>query len=73
MVLGNVEDHGDLLALKRVPPLRTTRPTRQQVSFYTPEKKGRCILTLYLMSDAYLGLDQQYEIHLEVMSDKKPM
>lgn len=26
----------------------------------------RCIYTLYLMSDSYLGLDQQYEIHLNV-------
>lgn len=26
----------------------------------------RCIYTLYLMSDSYLGLDQQYDIHLNV-------
>lgn len=26
----------------------------------------RCIYTLYLMSDCYLGLDQQYDIHLNV-------
>ena len=72
LVLGNVEDDQDLLALKRVPPLRSTRSSRQQVSFYTPEKKGRFILTLYLMSDAYLGLDQQYDIPLEVIKAKKP-
>lgn len=27
----------------------------------------RCIYTLYLMSDSYLGLDQQYDIHLNVI------
>ena len=26
----------------------------------------RCIYTLYLMSDSYLGLDQQYDVHLNV-------
>ena len=26
----------------------------------------RCIYTLYLMSDSYLGLDQQYDLHLNV-------
>ena len=43
MVLGNVEDNGDLLALKRVNTVR--RPTTQQLSFWTPEKPGRMILT----------------------------
>ena len=27
---------------------------------------GRSIFTLYLMSDCYLGLDQQYDIYLNV-------
>lgn len=26
----------------------------------------RCIYTLYLMNDSYLGLDQQYDVHLNV-------
>lgn len=26
----------------------------------------RCVLTLYLLSDSYLGLDQQYDVHLNV-------
>lgn len=28
---------------------------------------GRRIFTLYLMSDSYLGLDQQFDLHLEVI------
>lgn len=31
-----------------------------------PSSGCRCIYTLYLMSDSYLGLDQQYDIHLNV-------
>lgn len=38
------------------------------VSLFSPiDSCGfRCIYTLYLMSDSYLGLDQQYDIHLNV-------
>ena len=72
LVLGNVEDNQDLMALKRVPPIRPGKPSHQQVSFYSPEKVGRYILTLYLISDACFGLDQQYDIPLEVTNSKKP-
>ena len=27
---------------------------------------GRHIFTLYVMSDSYLGLDQQFDLHLDV-------
>ena len=39
-----------------------------QLSFYTPEKEGRVIYTLYVMSDSYLGLDQQYDVSLDVIA-----
>lgn len=32
----------------------------------TLSSPSRCIYTLYLMSDSYLGLDQQYDLHLNV-------
>ncbi|XP_076004539.1 activating signal cointegrator 1 complex subunit 3 [Genypterus blacodes] len=63
LVLGEV-DHRELLAVKRVGFVR--HHTAVSVAFYTPEKTGRCIYTLYLMSDSYLGLDQQYDIRLNV-------
>lgn len=63
MVLGNIENNEDLMALKRV---NSSRGNTQSLTFWTPEEPGRVILTLYLMSDSYLGLDQQYDIHLEV-------
>ncbi|KAM7382305.1 hypothetical protein PAMP_002043 [Pampus punctatissimus] len=63
LVMGEV-DHRVLLAVKRVGYVRNH--TSVSVAFYTPEKTGKCIYTLYLMSDSYLGLDQQYDIHLNV-------
>uniref|UniRef100_A0A8C9Y3Z0 Activating signal cointegrator 1 complex subunit 3 n=1 Tax=Sander lucioperca TaxID=283035 RepID=A0A8C9Y3Z0_SANLU len=63
LVMGEV-DRRELLAVKRVGYVR--HRTAVSVAFYTPEKTGKCIYTLYLMSDSYLGLDQQYDIHLNV-------
>ncbi|XP_035275988.1 activating signal cointegrator 1 complex subunit 3 [Anguilla anguilla] len=63
LVLGEVEKR-ELLAVKRVGYVRNR--STASVAFFTPEKTGRCIYTLYLMSDSYLGLDQQYDIHLNV-------
>ena len=67
LILGNIEDNKDMLALKRVNTIRGARATTQKLTFWTPEQPGRVILTLYVMSDTYLGLDQQYDIHLEVV------
>nr|XP_046256523.1 activating signal cointegrator 1 complex subunit 3 [Scatophagus argus] len=63
LIIGEV-DRRELLAVKRVGYVRNR--TAVSVAFYTPEKTGKCIYTLYLMSDSYLGLDQQYDIHLNV-------
>lgn len=62
LVLGSVERH-ELLAMKRVNLTRAK--CSHQLSFVTPEKPGRFILTLYFISDSYVGLDQQFTIHLE--------
>ncbi len=61
LVLGEV-DNGELLALKRIGCIK--RKTRTTLAFATPEKPCRKILTLYLMSDCYLGLDQQFDFSL---------
>ncbi|KAJ8288293.1 hypothetical protein COCON_G00009520 [Conger conger] len=63
LVLGEVEKR-EMLAVKRLGYVRNHSTT--SIAFFTPEKTGRCIYTLYLMSDSYLGLDQQYDIHLNV-------
>uniref|UniRef100_A0A5F9D635 Activating signal cointegrator 1 complex subunit 3 n=1 Tax=Oryctolagus cuniculus TaxID=9986 RepID=A0A5F9D635_RABIT len=63
LILGEV-DKRELIALKRVGYIRNHHVV--SLSFYTPEMPGRYIFTLYLMSDCYLGLDQQYDIYLHV-------
>ncbi|EDO46714.1 predicted protein [Nematostella vectensis] len=64
LVLGDT-DTGELMALKRLGPVQGT--TTATLSFYTPEEEGRKILTVYLMSDSYLGIDQQYDLFFEVI------
>ncbi|XP_073959709.1 activating signal cointegrator 1 complex subunit obelus [Choristoneura fumiferana] len=61
VTLGTVE-HGELHALKRVPARGTAL-----VTFCTPSYRGRIIYTLYLMSDSYLGLDQQFDLQFELV------
>ncbi|XP_056902456.1 activating signal cointegrator 1 complex subunit 3 isoform X2 [Takifugu flavidus] len=63
LVVGEV-DRRELLAVKRLGYVRHS--TVASVAFYTPERTGKCIYTLYLLSDSYLGLDQQYDLHLNV-------
>lgn len=64
LTLGSQAD-GELIAMKRA-AYRNNR-SQHQLSFMTPSKRGRIIYTLYLMSDGYIGFDQQYDIQLEIM------
>ncbi|KAG8582318.1 hypothetical protein GDO81_008009 [Engystomops pustulosus] len=64
LVLGEV-DKKELVALKRVGYVRNKNTV--SIAFYTPENTGRCIYTLYLMSDSYLGMDQQYDLYLNII------
>lgn len=64
VVLGEM-DSGELLAVKRVGQVRSTSTV--PLSFYTPEDLGRRIYTVYLISDAYMGMDQQYDVPLEII------
>ena len=60
-------DSNELHALKRVGAVHK-HETSVSLVFFTPEDLGRKIFTLYAMSDSYLGLDQQYEIYLDIIS-----
>lgn len=64
LVLGEANS-GELLGLKRSPPVRGR--AKHTISFRTPKAPGRAVLTLYVMSDSYLGLDQQYDLPLEII------
>ncbi|XP_021913277.1 activating signal cointegrator 1 complex subunit 3 isoform X2 [Zootermopsis nevadensis] len=65
LTLGCIET-GELLAMKRVSAVRGSRNC-QQLTFFTPKTTGRLILTLYILSDCYLGLDQQYDLQLDII------
>ena len=62
VVLGEV-DAAELLALKRLGFIRNR--TRVSLAFSAPYQSCRKIYSLYLMSDCYLGLDQQCELYLD--------
>lgn len=64
LILGEV-DKKELIALKRTGYVRNRNTV--SVAFYTPETPGKCIYTLYLMSDSYIGMDQQYDIYLNIV------
>ncbi|KAH9490919.1 activating signal cointegrator 1 complex subunit [Bulinus truncatus] len=64
IVIGNIETR-EVIALKRVGFVRGR--TTANISVYTPQVMGRVIYTVYLMSDAYLGLDQQYDVCFDVL------
>ncbi|XP_054270395.1 activating signal cointegrator 1 complex subunit 3 [Macrosteles quadrilineatus] len=64
LTLGHV-DSVELLALKRVPPVHHS--SNQMIAFSTPDKPGRYMMTLYVFSDTYLGLDQQFDILLDLV------
>ena len=59
-------DCNDLIALKRVGFIRKEN-TVVSLVFFTPEDSGRKIYTLYIMSDIYQGLDQQYDLYFDVL------
>ncbi|KAK3773312.1 hypothetical protein RRG08_023199 [Elysia crispata] len=67
LVVGDIEAK-EVLALKRVSPLRGgARGTRAQIALLTPPTPGRVVYTLYLLSDAYLGLDQQFDLCFDIL------
>lgn len=67
LTLGSA-DKRELLALKRVSLARNK--CSQQLSFATPSETGRLMLTFYFVSDSYVGLDQQFTLHLNVIPNE---
>ncbi|XP_041983109.1 activating signal cointegrator 1 complex subunit 3 isoform X1 [Aricia agestis] len=55
-------EQGELVALTRIPARGTA-----QLTVYSPSRPGRVIYTLYILSDSYMGLDQQYDLQFEVV------
>ena len=63
LTLGSA-DQQELLAMKRVTLPRAK--CSHQIAFVTPSHPCRLVLTFYLMSDCYVGLDQQLAIYLNI-------
>ena len=57
----------ELLALKRIGPIRGSTTANVVL---VPESSGDQDLCIYLLSDAYLGIDQQYDMHLHVEEEE---
>lgn len=65
VVLGN-SDTGELLCIKRINQ-NIRAHLNVSLSFVTPSKLGRQRLTIYFLSDGYLGLDQQYDFFIDIL------
>eukprot|EP00026_Physarum_polycephalum_P000144 Phypoly_transcript_00144.p1 GENE.Phypoly_transcript_00144~~Phypoly_transcript_00144.p1 ORF type:complete len:2136 (-),score=361.95 Phypoly_transcript_00144:17-6424(-) len=64
LVLGDTSD-GQLLALRRMAYMG--KSTSTSLTFDAPMEEGPKTLQLYLLSDSYLGLDQQYSVNFDVV------
>ncbi|KYQ56449.1 Activating signal cointegrator 1 complex subunit 3 [Trachymyrmex zeteki] len=64
LILGDIPNK-ELWALKRVSGINNQQ-RYHQLQFTAPNSLGTAKLTFYLISDCYIGLDQQYSICLDV-------
>ena len=69
LVIGDSNSNA-LLSIKRVNIGNTA--TKTKLEFAAPEDPGDYNLVLYLMSDSYLGCDQEYELNVAVIADEDP-
>jgi hypothetical protein len=63
IVLGNPLND-ELVALKRA--VLRGKETRVKIEFLTPDREGNHKYILFLISDGYLGIDQQEEVTIVV-------
>lgn len=64
IVLGN-SDTGELICLKRINQIVRSQ-SNISLSFVTSASIERQRLTLYFLSDGYLGLDQQFDFVIDI-------
>eukprot|EP00602_Paraphysomonas_sp_CaronLab_P009686 CAMPEP_0185022718 /NCGR_PEP_ID=MMETSP1103-20130426/5423_1 /TAXON_ID=36769 /ORGANISM="Paraphysomonas bandaiensis, Strain Caron Lab Isolate" /LENGTH=2181 /DNA_ID=CAMNT_0027554929 /DNA_START=20 /DNA_END=6565 /DNA_ORIENTATION=+ len=69
LVVGDTNSNS-LLSIKR---LNIGVRSKAKLEFSAPDDPGDYNLTLYLMSDSYLGCDQEYEIPLTVVAGDEDM
>ncbi|XP_073844201.1 activating signal cointegrator 1 complex subunit obelus [Musca autumnalis] len=59
----------ELLAMKRI-NMRGLKSSNR-ITFQCPPRRGRLLLTLYLMSDCLIGFDQQFDLQFEIVDPKQ--
>ncbi|MFH4974499.1 hypothetical protein AB6A40_001208 [Gnathostoma spinigerum] len=59
------KDTNRLIAFSKIPYITGFKTLK--VNMKAPQEKGRHIIHLFLLSDSYLGIDQEYSLHLEVV------
>lgn len=68
LVLG-IQEQSELVTIARVPVINSKYRNNQVIQFRTPSiinGNERVIYSLYLLSDCYVGLDQQYNLPLNI-------
>uniref|UniRef100_A0A158Q7W7 Activating signal cointegrator 1 complex subunit 3 n=1 Tax=Elaeophora elaphi TaxID=1147741 RepID=A0A158Q7W7_9BILA len=65
IVLIGEKDTGEVLCCKKIPPF--TRFKQLTMPFRMPKRLGRHIFTVFIMSDSYIGIDQEYNLHCEIV------
>lgn len=75
LVLG-IPETGELVAMTRVPNIPTNRASTVTLQFKTPQSDAvqsgeqyRVLYSAYLLSDCYIGLDQQYSVPILVSNN----
>jgi len=63
-------DTNEILAIKRLINLKQ-KTLQERLEFNAPENSGQYHYMLYLMSDSYLGVDQEFQLHFTVSSNSK--
>ena len=66
LVIGDSSSNS-LYCIKRV---SFGKRSKAKLQFVAPDDAGKYNLTLYLMSDSYLGCDQEFDVQLEVLEEQ---
>ncbi|KAK6053685.1 hypothetical protein COOONC_08810, partial [Cooperia oncophora] len=64
VILGE-KDNDRMISLCHVSVAESDRAVR--MDFVTPDKRGRCYLSVFIMSDCYLGIDQELQIKADLI------
>uniref|UniRef100_A0A183CWD4 SEC63 domain-containing protein n=1 Tax=Gongylonema pulchrum TaxID=637853 RepID=A0A183CWD4_9BILA len=66
IVIVGEKDTGEALCCKKFPPVAGFR--HLSIPFRIPKRLGRHIFTVFILSDSYLGVDQEYNLHCDIIA-----